>query len=206
MKKRNVIRLNETKLRKIITESIKTILKEHYRGKLYHFTTLAGLYGMANTNKLESSYGDDFRDDDYVQTRKVNNSTFICFTRDGRYDITQSKGEGLISCRLTFDADKLMSIRGAKLYPVNWGGEKTMGAYSESEERLYVSGITPLSSFVESIDIVFNEYTLNNDESVLDYVDEDMYDMEETSEINKEVIRRILKSPLGPKIKISNTK
>jgi hypothetical protein len=208
MKKRNVIRLNETKLRKIITESIKTILKEHYRGKLYHFTTLAGLFGMAKTNKLDSSYGAGFREDGYEETRKVNNDTFICFTRNSRYDITKTYDAVLITCRLTFDADKLMSIRGAKLYPVNWKGEESMGEYSESEERLYVDSITPLSSFVESIDIVFNEYALNNDYSLayFDCDDEDVCDMEDVSEMNKEVIRRILKSPLGPKIKISNTK
>jgi hypothetical protein len=155
-----------------IREAIKAVLTEHYHGVLYHYTTLQGLYGMICENRLKAEYsdGEDGRrdrrrrdnreaelDNVYNQSRVLDESgaemPYICFTRDKSFNIRQSFGA---FCRLTFDADALMKIRGAKLVPYNYFGNKFNSSNRyEAEERLYCSeGIYPLDKFVEGIEIV----------------------------------------------------
>lgn len=174
-------KISESQLR----EAIKAVLTEHYHGVLYHYTTLQGLYGMISENRLKAEYSDgengrrDRRRDDkraeldsvYKRERVLDESgiemPYICFTRDKNFNIKKSLGA---FCRLTFDADTLMKIRGAKLVPYNYFGNKFNSSNRyEAEERLYCSeGIYPLDKFVNGIEIII---TPNADEGSLKMVE-----------------------------------
>ena len=53
--------LNESGLNKIISESIKSMLVEHYHGSLYPFTILPLLYYILSDNNLISDKTDDYQ-------------------------------------------------------------------------------------------------------------------------------------------------
>lgn len=166
----NKIILNERGLNKIISESIKSMLVEHYHGSLYHFTTLPLLYSILSDNNLISE-----KTDDYQASRSgvYYNSPFLCFTRDKNYNIRSDYG---ISCRLEFDADELMTLRNAKLYPVNWGNKIKMGNSSEFEERLYNVNIFPLDKYVKKIDIFINDLSSYSATELEDELYDEYYD------------------------------
>lgn len=60
-------------------------------------------------------------------------------------------------CRFVFDAEKLMQIRNAKLYPVNWCKKPKFNKSSEAEERLWGVNVYPLDKYVERIDIIVSD-------------------------------------------------
>lgn len=216
------IKISENELKHIIEESVKRLLKEYYRGPVYHATNIYGLYYMSLTNTLEST--DDSRGGDgYDEKRHVNYDEFICFTRDKHFNIARDRGQ--VSCILTFDSEKLMKLRNGRLYPVNWANCKNNinNGYNEAEERFYIDKIHPLYEYVDKIEIIINEGELCNDSSLLDnagyeYRDNDKYicDMYEKFEekyedeeelfknFNLYFINLILESPLGKKATIVN--
>jgi hypothetical protein len=216
------VRLNEIELKHIIEESVKRLLKEYYRGPIYHATNIYGLYHMSLSNTLETS--DDSRGDDgYKEKRHVNYADFICFTRDKNFNIARDREQ--VSAILTFDTEKLMKIRNGRLYPVNWGNCKNSNnnGYNEAEERFYIDKIYPLSEYVEKIEILIKENEISNDSSLADYASEGFRDgddyiyntFEEFSEkyedeeelyknFNMYFINLILKSLLGNKVSIIN--
>lgn len=217
------IKLKENELKHIIEESVKRLLKEYYRGPIYHATNIYGLYYMSLTNTLEPS-GDDREGegDGYNEKRHINYDDFICFTRDKNFNIAQDREQ--VSSILTFNTEKLMKLRNGRLYPVNWANCKNnTNGYNEAEERFYIDKIYPLSEYVEKIEIIINENDLCNDSSLVDYASEgyrdkddyiyDIYEkFEEKYEDEKELLKNfnlyfiklILKSPLGKKIAIIN--
>ena len=137
-----------------ITEAVKSILKENYHGEIYHFTTLPMLYCIVRDNSLIPDRPDQEQFINYPRkgTRDEYGdiNPFLCFTRNKNYNIRDG---ACVYCKLTFDADKLMNLRNAKLYPVNWSGKTKMNNPSEFEERLYNTDIYPLDKYVERIDI-----------------------------------------------------
>lgn len=216
------VRLNENELKHIIEESVKRLLKEYYRGPIYHATNIYGLYYMSLNNTLEPS--SDWRGlgDGYDEKRHVNYDEFISFTRDKNFNIARNRGQ--VSCILTFDSEKLMKLRKGRLYPVNWENCKSnTDGYNEAEERFYIDKVHPLSEYVEKIEIIINENELCNDNSITDFAaygdrekDDDIYAIyekfEEEYEDEEELLKNfnmyfinlILKSPLGNKISIIN--
>ena len=167
-----LIKLTESDVRKIVNKCIRRIINESYRGTLYHFTTLPSLYWILQQNNLIGDYSDEFcdyrkgtYDREYDEPYK-----FICFTRDKNYNIRKS---GVV-CRLAFDSEKLMQLRNARLYPVNWSRKPKINNANEAEERLWDVNIYPLDKYLERIDIIINDLS-NFDDGCNDYVDE-LYD------------------------------
>lgn len=148
-------RLDKSQLRRIVMESVRSVMNESYRGPLYHFTTLPLLYCILRDNCLTCDYSDEFCDyrkgtcDDYGYPLPS-----LCFTRDKNYNIREDCG---VVCRFVFDAEKLMQIRNAKLYPVNWCKKPKFNKSSEAEERLWGVNVYPLDKYIERIDIIVSD-------------------------------------------------
>jgi hypothetical protein len=98
---------------------------------------------------------------------------YLCFTRNKNYNIRDG---ACVYCKLTFDADKLMNLRNARLYPVNWSGKTKMNNPSEFEERLYNTDIYPFDKYVERIDIFVKDITGDMEDGGNDLEDE-LYDL-----------------------------
>lgn len=196
----NTTKLNENELKYIIKETV-NLLTEHYHGDLYHFTTLPLLYSICKQNNLIPD-----KPDNIVINRKGTTTDdgysydSICFTRDKNYNIRNGYD---ITCRLTFDADKLMKIRYAKLYPINYSGKMKMNHHNEAEERLYGVCIEPLHEYVKCIDIFVNNLNAYSNTDLEDEFYEKYYDNFFTTNpnatdddfnifINKKIIKNIL--------------
>lgn len=160
---KQLIKLTEQDLHAIVKESVKRIITESYKGTLYHYTTLPLLYSILHQNNLIADLSDtfcDYRKGTCNSNDKLNNS--LCFTRDKMYDIRNGLG---VACRLVFDAEKLMQIRGARLYPVNFSRKPKFNKPNEAEERLWGVNVYPLDKYIERIDIIvsnLSEYSDGN--------------------------------------------
>ena len=55
IKKRNITRLSESRLRTIVRESVEKILKENASSKLYHFINFDSFENIARTNSFTPS-------------------------------------------------------------------------------------------------------------------------------------------------------
>ena len=146
------------------------ILNEHYHGPLYHYTVLPHLYNILENNIVYCNLSDNVQP---YRRGTVDNETgdyypFICLTRNKDYNIRLGYG---VQCRLTFDSDKLMRLRYAKLYPINWSNIPKIDNISEFEERLYNTDIYPLDKYVERIDIFID----NLDEDASTDLEDELY-------------------------------
>ena len=157
---RKTIKLTESDLHKIVKESVNRIITETYRGTLYHYTSLPLLYNILRQNRLIADESDDFCD----YRKGTYDSKYdapmhsLCFTRDKTYDIKNGGNCGCgVSCRLVFDAERLMQLRYAKLYPVNFSKKAKINRPSEAEERLWGVDVNPLDKYVERIDIIVSD-------------------------------------------------
>ena len=137
-----------------ITEAVKSVLKENYHGEIYHFTTLPMLYCIVRDNSLMSDRPDQEKFVSFPRkgTRDEYGdiNPYLCLTRYKNYNIRDG---ACVYCKLTFDADRLMNLRRARLYPVNWSGQKKINSPSEFEERLYNTDVYPFDKYIERIDI-----------------------------------------------------
>ena len=181
-------------------------LSEAYNGPLYHYTNLASLYSIIKSNKMDGTGPHDVRDDEVALQRKgAKQRPFICFTRDKRFNI--KKGADEVICLLTFNAEKLLTIRNARLYPINYfsGNNEYFKSKSplryraESEERLFVDCIAPFDKFVERIDIFTNN--IDVDDSLDGYLTDEEYEQieniygnTEIESVNKYAINQIVNS------------
>jgi hypothetical protein len=181
-------------------------INEAYNGPLYHYTNLASLYSIIKSNKMIGTGPHSVRKDELTLQRKgANQKPFICFTRDKQFNI--KKGLDEVICVLTFNAEKLLTIRNARLYPINYFSgnnehfkQKNPLRYrAEAEERLFVDCITPFDKFVERIDIFTNNIEI--DDSVNDYLSDEEYEQIENiygntdiESVNKYVINQIANS------------
>lgn len=124
---------------------MKRVLKEYYKGPLYHYTTLPLAYSIMQDNCLNA----DVPACEFWETKE----DCVCLTRDKNYNLRGQEG---IVVRFTFDGDSLMNIRHGKLKPFNWHSldpHNTWGPeLSEKEERFYAN-IEPFDRYVEAIDI-----------------------------------------------------
>ena len=187
----NLIRLsydNTETLEHKIKSTVKSVLKEYvnrtnitlnenYHGEIYHFTTLPMLYCIVRDNSLIPDRSDQEQFINYPRkgTRDEYDEVnpFLCFTRNKNYNIRDG---ACVYCKLTFDADKLMNLRNARLYPVNWSGKTKMNNPSEFEERLYNTDIYPFDKYVERIDIFVKDITGDMEDGGNDLEDE-LYDL-----------------------------
>ena len=210
-KMREIITHIRTTIRKSNKRQLKPSINESYNGPLYHFTNLANLYSIVKGDKMLPSYGTDNQGsnthDGVNINRKKANRKFICFTRDKNYNIKQDLGE--VICKLTFNADELVNIRNARLYPVNWpyySNKNIASKYNfsigreEAEERLFVDILEPFSKYVKRIDI----YTENidDDDTIEYYMEPDFFDEveelygdTETRTVNIHIINEIISTP-----------
>ncbi len=181
-------------------------LSEAYNGPLYHYTNLASLYSIIKSNKMIGAYPDSVRNDELTLQRKgAKQRPFICFTRDKHFNIKKDLDE--VICLLTFNAEKLLTIRNARLYPINYFSgnneyfkpKNPLRYRAESEERLFVDCIAPFDKFVERIDIFTNN--IDVDDSIEDYLTDEEYEQieniygdTEIESVNKYVINQIVNS------------
>ena len=181
-------------------------LCEAYNGPLYHYTNLASLYSIIKSNKMIGAEPYSARRDELdLQRKGAKQRPFICFTRDKQFNI--KKGFDEVVCVLTFNAEKLLTIRNARLYPVNYfsgnnelfKSNNPLRYRAESEERLFVDCIAPFDKFVERIDIFTNN--IDVDDSIDDYLPDEEYEQieniygnTETESINKYAINQIVNS------------
>lgn len=180
---KKLIRFTENNLNKIINETTRKILNEVYHSKLYHYTTLPLLYCILTQNNLIADHTDEFWDYRKGTYNQQNGKRYncICFTRDKTYNIRSGYG---VNCRLVFDADKLMQLRHAKLYPVNWSKQAKVGKNNnEAEERLWGVNVTPLNEYVERIDIIISDLSTYSDGS--NDLDDELYEMYYDSYFNE---------------------
>lgn len=184
----------------------KSQLNEAYNGPLYHYTNLASLYSIIKSNKMIGAEPYSARRDELeIQRKGAKQRPFICFTRDKQFNI--KKGLDEVVCVLTFNAEKLLTIRNARLYPVNFfsgnnelfKSNNPLRYRAESEERLFVDCIAPFDKFVERIDIFTNN--IDVDDSIDDYLSDEEYEQieniygnTETESINKYAINQIVNS------------
>ena len=142
------IKLTENDLNRIVTESVKQILKETYKGDLYHFTNLEGIYGILEDDCLSVVIDAD-------EEKEV-----VCLSRTGNpyLGYTPNTNYNLIF-RITLDTEKMSSsIRGMKIKPWASNNPRTykigneFSSASDYEERAYKS-ITPLHEYCKSIDV-----------------------------------------------------
>lgn len=163
--------INENKRHTHIT------LNENYHGEIYHFTTLPMLYCIVRDNSLipDRSDQEEFASFPRKGTRDEYGdiNPFLCFTRDKNYNIRDG---ACVYCKLTFDADRLMNLRRARLYPVNWSGQNKINNPSEFEERLYNTDVYPFDKYVERIDIYVKDIAGDMEDGGNDLEDK-LYDL-----------------------------
>ena len=152
-------------------------LNENYHGEIYHFTTLPMLYCIVKDNSLIPGIPDQEKFIRFPRkgTRDVYGgiNPYLCFTRDKNYNIREG---ACVYCKLTFDADRLMNLRRARLYPVNWLRQNKINNPSEFEERLYNTDVYPFDKYVERIDIYVKDIAGDMEDGGNDLEDE-LYDL-----------------------------
>jgi len=160
-----------------ITEAVKSVLKENYHGEIYHFTTLPMLYCIVKDNSLIPGIPDQEKFISFPRkgTRNVHGgiNPYLCFTRCKNYNIREG---ACVYCKLTFDADRLMNLRRARLYPVNWLRQNKINNPSEFEERLYNTDVYPFDKYIERIDIYVKDIAGDMEDGGNDLEDE-LYDL-----------------------------
>lgn len=122
-----MIRINENTLRKIIRETIESLLFEGAIDREFHYTSLYGLFGIMYENRFwltpnEEEYnnycGDNINHLSLSRTRTN--------TQGYQYGVYAAEEGGLSRsphrsyARIEFDGRKLSSIRGAKIRPFDY--------------------------------------------------------------------------------------
>lgn len=146
----------------------KILLKEYYKGDLYHSTTLSHLYSILKENCI---YTNEDCDDVYGTK-----GTFVSLSRTGNPKLCFKKTS--IPCVICIDAEKLMlRTRNAKLKPFNFfhnDSNISKHKHFEFEERFY-GDIHHLSGLIKSIDI----YVEDINKMDYDYCDDTEYAYED---------------------------
>jgi len=148
-------------------------MNENYHGEIYHFTTLPMLYCIVKDNSLIPGIPDQEKFIRFPRkgTRNAHGgiNPYLCFTRDKNYNIRDG---ACVYCKLTFDADRLMNLRRARLYPVNWLRQNKISNPSEFEERLYNTDVYPFDKYIERIDIYVKDIAGDMEDGGNDLEDE----------------------------------
>lgn len=101
--------INENTLRKAIRDAI---LESTNMGTLYHFTDMEGLYGMAESGKINLSD---------IQKEISGGKNYMSFTRHKSYREGYAAAEGMdLPVRIEFDMARVNSMHGVKTEPFEY--------------------------------------------------------------------------------------